>query len=267
MIESVSDPVTEDDLHAFVDGHLTPERVHVVEMWLKAHPKDAQRVSIMREQTEALRDMFRPVAEEPLPSRLRLNHIQERVVAKRRGALVVPLWRAAAASALLLIGGAGGWGLRQASLPQPEGLTALIEEASASYVVYAPDRERPVEIRASDRQTLSHWAQTRLGYTPALPDLSPAGYRLMGGRVVATPRGPALMIMYDDDHGSRFVLFTRTMNHKDREAPLRNSQDGDLRRYAWASSGIGYSLVGAAPDHVLRSLAQRIQSEQGRFSS
>jgi hypothetical protein len=37
-------PVTEDELHAFVDNELPAERRGDVEAWLAAHPEDAERV-------------------------------------------------------------------------------------------------------------------------------------------------------------------------------------------------------------------------------
>ena len=47
--------------------------------------------------------------------------------------------------------------MRGALQASPEGLVALAQEATASYNVYAPDRVRPVEVRASDAAQLVQW--------------------------------------------------------------------------------------------------------------
>ena len=48
-------PVTEDELHAYVDDELPAERRGDVETWLSAHPDDAERVRSWREMAEALK--------------------------------------------------------------------------------------------------------------------------------------------------------------------------------------------------------------------
>ena len=47
-------PVTEDELHAYVDNELPAERRGDVEAWLATHPDDAARVQSWRTMAEAL---------------------------------------------------------------------------------------------------------------------------------------------------------------------------------------------------------------------
>ena len=47
-------PVTEDELHAYVDNELPAERRADVEAWLAAHPDDAERVRSWRTMAETL---------------------------------------------------------------------------------------------------------------------------------------------------------------------------------------------------------------------
>src|SRR4029077_17508808 len=44
-----------------------------------------------------------------------------------------------------------------------------------------------------------------------VPGLSQSCYRFMGGSVVATAHGAAVLYMYDNDHGTRLVMLTRLM--------------------------------------------------------
>jgi anti-sigma factor RsiW len=54
--------VTEDELHAYVDGELAQERRGAVEAWLASHPEDAARVAVWRAQAEAIRARYGAVA-------------------------------------------------------------------------------------------------------------------------------------------------------------------------------------------------------------
>lgn len=63
---------TEDDLQAYVDDQLPPERRQAVEAYLAQSPEDAARVAAYREQGAQLRSLFNPVLDEPIPQRLTL---------------------------------------------------------------------------------------------------------------------------------------------------------------------------------------------------
>ncbi len=65
--------VSEDELHAYVDGQLPAERRGAVEAWLAAHPDDAARVAAWRSQAELIRARFGAVAEEKPPQRLNVR--------------------------------------------------------------------------------------------------------------------------------------------------------------------------------------------------
>jgi anti-sigma factor RsiW len=252
-------PITEDDLHAFVDQALDATRQAEVADYLTRHPDVARRIEGWRAQRAALRAALASIAEEPVPPALNLAHI---AAARRRSSAA--WWRSAAAAvALLCIGAAAGWTGRALVQPPAEGIAALAREAADNYAVYAPDRIRPVELRAADRAALVDWAARRFGRPLAVPDLAAAGFRFMGGRLVATPHGAAVLFMYDDDRGTRLVLLTRPMA-KDRDAPMALHAAGAVHGYAWADAGIGYSLVGPAAPEALLPLADAVRRQVGK---
>ena len=249
-------PITEDDLHAYVDRALEPERRAEVASYLDNHPDVAKRIAAFSGQRELLRAALAPTADEPVPAGLNLA----RIIENRRRRPSRLSW-AIAAMLLLSIGGLGGWAVRGALEASPSGVTALALEAADSYNVYAPDHVRPVEMRASDSAQLVQWVGSRLRQPVKVPDLAASGYRLMGGRLVATSHGPAAMFMYDDDHGSRIVLLTRPMSSADQNAPMTGHSKGDVAGFAWADGGIGYSLVGQAPVESLRPIANEVRKQ------
>lgn len=269
--------ISEDDLHAYVDGVLEPHRLEAVEAYLEGHPDVAERVSSYIVQRDQMLSAFSPITEEPVPSQLHLRHLiekherQPRPIAGR-----LTLGQAAAAAVMLLfIGGAGGWGLH-GNLPKTEGsivtdtqviegIDSLAREASASYVVYANDRIRPVEIRANRIDDLRRWISDRLETSLHAPDLSNDGYRFMGGRVVATGYGPAALFMYDDDHGVRLVMLARKTT-VEQDVTMQEYADANVAGFSWASEGMGYSLVGPISSDSLQPIAKKIRKEAS-FSS
>jgi anti-sigma factor RsiW len=249
-------PITEDDLHAYVDHALEPERRAEVATYLDDHPDVAKRVGAFADQRALLRTALAPIADEPLPPELNLS----RIIEQRTRRPSVVRW-AMAAMLLLCVGGISGWVVRGTLQASPEGLVALAQEATTSYNVYAPDRVRPVEVRASDSAQLVQWLSDRLHRPVKVPDLAASGYRLMGGRLVATQHGPAAMFMYDDDRGSRLVVLTRPMSSADQNAPMTPQSRGDVGGFAWADDGVGYSLVGQAAPESLRPIANEVRKQ------
>lgn len=254
-------PVTEDDLQAYVDAALEPQRRTEIDGYLESHPEVADRVHGYARQRADLRAAFGPIAEEPVPPELNLARLIE---ARRR--TTAGWWRAAAAVLLISFGAAGGWSLHgavgpQARPPAPGGILALAQEAADSYAVYAPDRVHPVEIRAADKTALVDWATERLHHPVTVPDLSASGYRFIGGRVVPTAHGPAVLFMYDNDHGTRLVMLSRRMEI-DRTAYMTPHAQGDLDGFTWADDGIGYSLVGPLPSSTLHPLADEVRRQE-----
>ena len=182
-----SHPITEDDLHGFVDHLLDSARRSEVQIYLDAHPEIAARIATFSRQREALRAAAAPIADEPIPPQLNVRHLMD---GRRRSQAWS--WRSMVASVLLLVvGGAGGWSLRGTAVERSEtsGITALAQEAAYTFNVYGIDRSHPVEFGPTDKAQLVSWIASRTGRTVSVPDLTASGYAFMGGRLVATPHG------------------------------------------------------------------------------
>jgi anti-sigma factor RsiW len=233
--------INEDELHAFVDGLLDPERRVAVERYLHEHHDLAQRIAVYRNQREKLRAAFAPRAAEPIPPSLSLARLVAERSARRRAA-----WRIAAAVVLAFwFGGAGGWFLHAGLAGwSGAGMEALAREAAASHLVYSIDPRRPVELGASQRDDLERWISHRLNRPVAPPDLTAVGYRFMGGRLVATERGPAGLFMYDDEKDRRLTIFVRPMA-AGQSSPITQIDIGDVDGCAWITNGVGYALITA----------------------
>src|SRR5882672_9290337 len=121
-------PVTEDELHAYIDDELPAERRGDVEAWLAAHPDDAGRVQSWRAMAEALHARYDSVVDEAVPKRLEI----ERLVRQPRKWMV----GAVAAALLAFVAGGGvGWMARGASA-SPSAFQNLTVDALDAHKLY-----------------------------------------------------------------------------------------------------------------------------------
>jgi anti-sigma factor RsiW len=251
-------PIAEEELHAWIDGQLEPDRLSVVLRYLQEQPDVAARVARWRDQREALRAAFAPVAAEPIPPRLGL----ERLVQERLDRRSLP-WRAAAAVLLAFgLGGAGGWFLHGGQPPPAAAITLLTQQAVANHVVYTADRRRPTELGAQQRDDLARWVSNRLNHQVAPPDLAADGYSYMGGRLAATPDGPAGLFMYDDPQGVRVTVFVLPLNAA-ASMPIQHVDFAHVDGCAWIDKSVGYTVVGNLPPAELRRIAELVRLQLG----
>src|SRR6476469_6517811 len=89
-------PVTEEELHAYVDGELPDDRRKAVESWLASHPDDMAHVGAWRAQADSIRARYGAVAAAPVPGRLALD----RLLAREHG---WRSWRGIAAAAVIAL--------------------------------------------------------------------------------------------------------------------------------------------------------------------
>ncbi len=248
--------ITEDDLHAYVDDQLDPERRQAVERHLMLNDGDARRVEAYTAQRSALRDAF-PLPTGRLPEPFDLWQLGQARAPRRS----VP-WRAAAAVLLaFLVGGGGGWLVHgRVGGAAPTGLFALAQEAETNHVVFAADHGHAVELRAAQSGELARWLSGRLNRMILLPDLSAAGYRFMGGRLVATQQGPAALLMYDDDHGTRITVYARPMATPADSATIPVHMPA-ANGYAWACDGLGYAVVSSTNGKDLLDIARSVRHQ------
>ena len=248
--------IPEDDLHAYVDGQLPPDRHAEVARQLQEQPEAAEQVAAYTEQREALRAASAFIAAEPVPARLALHNMIAGRHAERR-----IVWRAAAAVLLaILVGGAGGWALRGGIRTTPSDLTLLAQEAIANHVVYTADRRRPTELGAEQRDDLAKWVSNRLGRPVAPPDMASAGFHYMGGRLAATPQGPAGLFMYQNADGKRLTVFVLPMRDAS-DTPTRTVDVGKMDGCAWIDKGVGYTVVAPVPSKELHDLAVEVRRQ------
>jgi anti-sigma factor RsiW len=260
-------PITEAELHALVDGQLTPERQREIEAALTSRPDEALRVESYRAQKRELRALFDPVLDEALPQRV-LRAAQPRTPWY--------LQRLAAGIAIALVSGATGWGLHggvsnmapSTALAQqgPASITmasatGFAQRAAVAHAVYSPEQRRPVEVDAAHEDQLIAWLSKRMGAPMKPPHLQAVGYALEGGRLLPGGQGPVAQFMYRDESGSRLTLYVSneigelgtslgtksdtsasTPTGANQDTAFRFAREGKVNVFYWVEGPFGYAI-------------------------
>jgi len=234
-------PVTDADVHAYVDGQLAPARAPAMEDALARDPALAARVAELQKQNAALRDAFDPWLAEAPPERL--VAATAGVVPVRRGA---PRWLgvALATAASLVVGVAMGWYGREMSLQNDGTPTTFTRQAALVHALYAGDANRPVEIWAAEEQRLVRWLSRRLGFAVRAPELNSLGFALVGGRLVAGNEMPTALFVYENGEKQRLTLQVRKPTNPGHEVAFRYALEDGVGVYYWVEENCMYALSG-----------------------
>ena len=125
---------------------------------------------------------------------------------------------------------------------RPSEIARLSLEAVSAYRVFANDPAHGIELPPDDPVELTRRMTQTLGRSVAVPDLSRAGYHLVGGRVLAVMYGPAGMLVYEDAAHNRITVYIQPMRVGE-ETPMRSVDAGAVDGYAWINRQIGYGVV------------------------
>jgi len=232
--------LTETDLHAYADGQLDDARRVQVAAHLAHYPAAAEGVRVWRGQNEALRALYNPVLNEPVPQRL----LAVRVPRRR--------WPSyALAAGAMGLSFALGWisqsyrTERFVEVASAASATAsLPRRAAVAYAVYAPEVRHPVEVGADQQDHLVKWLSKRLGSELKVPALARQGFDLVGGRLLPGRKGPGAQFMYQDAKGQRITLYVSVRDAEPRDTAFRFSQEDKVAVFYWIDGKLGYALSG-----------------------
>src|SRR5262249_610843 len=239
-------PVTEDELHAYVDDEIAADRRGAVEAWLASHPEDAARVAQWRGAAAAHPPPHRPLAPPPppprggaLPDRSPPRFDLDKLARGARS------WRAAAAAAVIvafLAGGVVGWMAHGASAAAPTRFDTFTAQALDAHKVYVVEVRHPVEGTGGERPHFGQWLSKRLDYELRIPELEPSGLKLVGGRLLPGPFGPAAFCMYEGPSGERFTIYYARTDSP--QTAMRYRAADRFAAVYWVENGLAYVVSG-----------------------
>lgn len=230
-------PPSEQDLHAYIDGHLEPAEAARVAAYLARHPEAAALVEAYRAQTAGLHALYDKVLDEPVPQEMLA------LLRRRRSAMT---WRgialAAAALALVMVSTGMGWWLndlrRGGAAAAP---AALVAEAQRAHRLFAGDEPLASDFGTQRSASLAQSLSQRIGATVTLPEVERAGLSLRGVRLVPTPHGTAALLLYRDNAGRPASLFVTAVAAAD--ASPRAETSDDVTTLYRVANGLAYALT------------------------
>ena len=226
-----------EDLNAYVDGELDPERQAQVAAEVADDSDLAREVAALTRLKAAL---AQGVGDPPPIPALTPPRLPRR-------------WMAAAAAAIVVAVGAAAVAVSFRPEPQQPGLLALAVEDHRQWLAV----ERAGEPPAIDPQAVA--AMHDIGARPYIPDLGGASLVLLGQRFLATGDGPRrLQVLYGGERGCRLTLWVAVAATAAPEA-MSGAQAGELGTWSWSEAGNRYVLVSAIEASRLRVIAETVE--------
>jgi anti-sigma factor RsiW len=196
----------ESEIHAYVDGRLDPERQRVVEAWLSGacsseNPERAAEIRAWRRDAQQLRAALSAPDDVPVNPALDPSRVRARRRARSRARLAV-------AAGLVLCTGIGavtGWQLRA----WHDDFRPAMDDALEAHRLFAQEGALKPDIVPRDASDMQAWMDQHFTAAPRIPDLTDAGFRPVGGRLLATDDGPAALVLYRDGQGGVISFYLR----------------------------------------------------------
>jgi anti-sigma factor RsiW len=245
-------PVTEDELHAYVDGELAPDRIDAVTAWLSANTEAAALVTAWRVQADAIRARYGAIADEPVPLRLKVDRLLQRGQS----------WTALAAAACVaafLVGGTAGWFAHGATAASMNGIATLTMEALDAHKLYVVEVRHAVEVSGNEKPHITTWLSKRLGYRLLVPDLQDFGLKLVGGRLLPGTTGAAAFYMYENAAGERFTMYCAKATTP--ASALHYKGEGNVAAFYWVDKDVAYVVSGPADRAKLEKITRAIYDQ------
>ncbi|MGP1397071.1 MAG: zf-HC2 domain-containing protein [Inquilinaceae bacterium] len=277
-----SGDITDDMIHAYVDGALDFGDRRRVEAHLAAHPEDAARVRAYRAQIQGLHDVFDRYLADDLPERTETLEDQLRQSVGRRtwrgrsGVGLVAASLAAAVAGVVWVGigplSSNDWSTDEVALLDTLPVTVADPSTPLVAVPGAMDVGDPVAAAhlrlAGDLAPMDRLLKpgadifTSLPSNLALsslqpPDLTEYGFDLIGGRILSVPGGPTAQLLYEDVDGAWMALYVSTASEPSDTAFLA-MQAGGRSVLFWQRDGLLYSLIGRVAHDDLTTIAGSI---------
>ncbi|AMV41083.1 anti-sigma factor family protein [Paraburkholderia caribensis] len=264
-------PISEEDIHAYVDGTLSDERREEVERAIELNPALAARVSDYFSLNNMFHERYDRVLNEPVPARLRMPQ-------KRRwlSAANWPQFAGMAAALVLGIGIGVGTNIGK-DVVAPSAVTSsgmsntrpvsadasevFARKAALAHVVYMPSVNRPEQIGQDHEQDFVQYLANKLGTDVHPPMLTKSGFELAGGRILPGDDGPVAQFMYHNANGERVTLCISHRKVNANTTAFKLYQEGPVNVFYWVDGDFGYAVSGGIDRKVMLQIAHDVYAQ------
>jgi anti-sigma factor RsiW len=242
------DPVTEAELHAYVDAQLDSARSMEVEEYLAQNPALAARVMADMHARHLLRLAFR-ADDRPSPAALGAARRLERALEWRRVTMRI---RALAASIVLVC---AGWFAHSHVdiLGDAHARPSFIEDAVRSQEAALIRSHMVSQRHAEDYDPQEIMASTGI----SLPSL-PQDWRVIDTEIFPSSSGQSVEITLDAGELGRLWLFAARPGANADAIPLTTIRGAKSTTVYWQKKGSAFALTGSASEAALEKAASRL---------
>ncbi len=237
-------------LVSYVDGELDPEAMRKVETLISADPRVRETVEMFRDTAAILRAACGEEFYQPI----------DNVSSLPAPGLARPFLRygaALAASVTMVIIAFGGGALWAVGAPTVH--DELVNEVASYHQIYSRETRHLVEVPADQTEHLTAWLGKRLDRKLVVPDLTPLGLHVAGGRMVIINNHPVGQLMYTRDQGLPVGVCVTEL--RGAPAALSIESRGALRLAVWEDGSYAYVVVGELDAGAERDIAARVEAE------
>lgn len=248
MTSEPDTPVSEDELHAFVDRRLDAGREADLRAHLDAHPEIAEEVESWRANEAALSELLSAHAysgPEDIPT---------------RGRSWWSGWASMAVAILVAfaLGGGAGFFAHGAFVAPAAAQPGWLEAAARDvFLTYVREVRHPVEVGVSEREHLVNWLGNRIENPFTAPSLEDLGFALVGGRLLPLGGRPGAMLMYENAQGDRATILL-ARNSGARDTAFQFSQDEGVNTFRWIDGPLAYAISGFLERGALEDISRAV---------
>lgn len=229
----MSDPVSDGDLHAYIDGELSPQQAAAVETAMERDPSLAARVRNFKADKRAVAAAYGPLINAPVPAALLARTLtgSSRPAPRsrsRRAIFALATVAALAAGVVLTL----TW--RVPGDPTVE--LAL----AARHMATTPARELDGQESASI-QVVDQAMSRMLGIPTRVPNLQRAGFKLISVEIYGQTRVDAVQLRYEDGARRLFTVFLRPSAGPD---AFKVTERGAVRICIWQNADLTAVMTG-----------------------
>jgi anti-sigma factor RsiW len=259
------DVLAADRLHDYIDGHLSERDQAAVAAYLLARPGIAAEVEALRRQSEILRGIAQAMLDEPVPQRLReMLPKPSPVAALRLPRRALRCLQAAAALALLVTGGALGWGASAGFAQRASAEDELFADMAHAYAFYG-ERSYPVDFAPEHAAEFTSWIDRSFEREVQPPDLRDFGYTYRGGRLIPAAGTSLGLFQYEHPVDAGLTVFFWTNAAPPRPPDPPQAGESVAVRF-WSRDGLNLAVVSERSNRDLETAADAVFSFYERSS-
>lgn len=226
----------ETGIHDYVDGRLDEAGCTRMEAWLDRHPARAEEIRGWRRDAQRLRAALGGLPASP--GRVAMDPATIRT--RRRQRVRARMALAAMLVLTLGVGGITGWQAHRFTAPAA---AAPMADALQAYRMFVTNRHLQLDVVQQQPGELQAWLDRHFHEPEPLPNLDGAGFRPIGGRLLATDDGPAAVVLYENGNGAAIAFYIRPPSSSRGMLPHGQRREGQLAAAYWSGNGYNYALV------------------------